>query len=141
MISDNEPKDSIPTGLKKFAEADLLAFQNKNKASVEIFSEIIQKYKGQPIEDEALYKQATVFVKEGQFENAITNYLKIIELDLEGILVDDAYYQLAETYYFKLNNPKKASEYYQKIIFDFGSSIYLVDARKKFRTLRGDTIN
>lgn len=141
VISDNEPKDSIPTGLKKFAKADLLAFQNKNVASIAIFSEIIQKYKGLPIEDEALYKQAAVFVKEEQFENAITNYLKIIELDSDGILVDDAYYQLAETYYFKLNNPKKASEYYQKIIFDFGSSIYLVDARKKFRTLRGDTIN
>jgi len=30
---------------------------------------------------------------------------------------------------------------YQKIIFDYASSIYLVDARKKFRKLRGDDIN
>lgn len=141
VISDNEPKDSIPTGLKKFAQADLLAFQNKNDAAIAIFSEILQKYKGQPIEDETLFKQAAIFIKQGQFENAITNYLKIIALDPEGILVDDAYYQLGEIYNFKLNNPKKASEYYQKIIFDFGSSIYLVDARKKYRMLRGDTVN
>lgn len=141
IISDNEPKDSIPTGLKKFAKADLLAFQNKDVASINILSEVLDTYKGQPIEDEALFKQAEVFVKQGQYENAITNYLKIIALDKEGILVDDAYYQLAETYHFKLNNPKKASEYYQKIIFDFGSSIYLVDARKKYRMLRGDTVN
>ena len=29
-ISDNEPKDSIPSGLIDFARADLLAYQNKN---------------------------------------------------------------------------------------------------------------
>lgn len=141
VISDNEPKDSIPTGLKNFATADLLAFQNKNKEAIALFSDIIKKYKGQPIVDEALYKQAEVFIKDGQYENAITNFLSIIDIDKQGILVDDAYYQLAELYNFKLNNAKKASEYYQKIIFDFGSSIYLVDARKKYRNLRGDSIN
>lgn len=141
VISDNEPKDSIPTGLSDFARADLLAFQNKNQEAITLFSKILETYKGQPIEDETLYKQAEVFVKTGQFQNANTNYLKIISLDPQGILVDDAYYQLGELHYLKLNDPKKASEYYQKIIFDFGSSIYLVDARKKFRILRGDTVN
>lgn len=141
VISDNEPRDSIPTGLLEFAKADLFSFQNKNQEAINLFSEILKKYKGQPIEDETLYKQAAVFVKEGQFENAIANYLTIIEMDAQGILVDDAHYQLAELYSFKLNNAKKASEYYQKIIFDFGSSIYLVDARKKYRILRGDTVH
>lgn len=141
VISDNEPKDSIPTGLSEFARADLLAFQNKDQEAIEVFSKILETYKGQPIEDETLYKQAMVYAKQGQFENAVTNYLKIISLDPQGILVDDAYYQLGELYYSKLNDAKKASEYYEKIIFDFGSSIYLVDARKKFRILRGDTVN
>jgi hypothetical protein len=47
---------------------------------------------------------------------------------------------MAELYNNKLNNPEKASEYYQKIIFDYASSIYLVEARKKFRELRGDKV-
>ena len=46
-----------------------------------------------------------------------------------------------ELYKNNLNDSEKASEYYQKIIFEHPSSIYLVDARKKFRELRGDTIN
>jgi tetratricopeptide (TPR) repeat protein len=141
VISDNQPKDSIPTGLLSFAKADLLSYQNKNTEAINLFSQILKKYKGQPIEDETLYKQALVFAKEKQYKNAISNYLKIIEKDATGILVDDAYYQLAEMYHYQLNDPKKASEYYQKIIFDFGSSIYLVEARKKYRTLRGDVIN
>ena len=41
----------------------------------------------------------------------------------------------------KLNNIEKAKEYYQKIIFEYPSSIYLVDSRKKYRKLRGDVIN
>ncbi|MDD7915580.1 tetratricopeptide repeat protein [Polaribacter ponticola] len=47
---------------------------------------------------------------------------------------------MAEIYNNHLNNTEKAQEYYQKIIFDYPSSIYLVEARKKYRKLRGDTI-
>ena len=38
------------------------------------------------------------------------------------------------------SDPEKAKEFFQKIIFNYPSSIYLVDARKQFRILRGDDI-
>ncbi|GFD75464.1 hypothetical protein KUL113_48840 [Tenacibaculum sp. KUL113] len=139
-ISDNEPKDSIGTGLKEYAKADLLAYQNKNDEAIAILSNIITNYSGQPIEDEALFKQAQLFVKKKQYDKAILNYTKIIVLDKKGIYVDDVYYHMAELYNNELNNLEKAKEYYQKIIFDHPSSIYLVEARKKFRKLRGDDI-
>ena len=141
IITDNEPVDSIPSGLIEYAKADLLAFQNKNQKSIEILSEVITKFKGQPIEDEALFKQGKLFIKQKEYENAITNFEQVIALNPEGILIDDAYYELAELYNNQLNNQEKASEYYQKIIFDYSSSIYLVDARKKYRKLRGDNLN
>ena len=141
IISDNQSKDSIDTGLKLYAQAELLAFQNKNKQAIDTLQQVITKFKGQKIEDEALYKQANLFSKTKQFEKAIHAYTQIITLDAAGIFVDDAIYQIAEIYNFKLNNTEKASEYYQKIIFDHPSSIYLVEARKKYRKLRGDTIN
>ncbi|XRE43092.1 Secreted protein containing tetratricopeptide re peats [Tenacibaculum discolor] len=139
-ISDNEPKDSIGTGLKEYAKADLLAYQNKNDEAIAILSNIIANYGGQSIEDEALFKQAQLFVKKKQYNEAILNYAKIIALDKKGIYVDDVYYHMAELYNNELNNPEKAKEYYQKIIFDHPSSIYLVEARKNFRKLRGDDI-
>ncbi|MEE4000069.1 tetratricopeptide repeat protein [Tenacibaculum sp. FZY0031] len=139
-ISDNEPKDSITTGLKEYAKADLLSYQNKNDEAIAIFNDIITNYRGQPIEDEALFKQAQLFVKKKSYDQAILNYTKIIALDKKGIYVDNAYYQMAELYSNELNNLEKAKEYYQKIIFDHPSSIYLVEARKKFRKLRGDDI-
>ena len=141
VISDNEPKDSIPSGLIDFAKADLLAYQNKNTEAIAIYSAMAQKYQGQNIEDDVLFNQAALYLKENQYENTISNLLKIISIDAEGILVDDSYYLLAEVYKNKIKDTEKASEYYQKIIFEKPSSIYLVDARKKYREIRGDIIN
>jgi tetratricopeptide (TPR) repeat protein len=80
-------------------------------------------------------------IKTKRYEEALAVFTKVVNLDPEGILNDDVYYKVAELYKNQLNLPEKAKEYYQKIIFDYPSSIYLVDARKKFRQLRGDTIN
>ena len=139
IISDNTVQDSLKTALKIYAQADLLIFQNKNQQAIDSLNVILTKYKGHAIEDEALFKQAESYEKLGLFNEAINNYIKLIEINAEDILVDDAYYRLAEIS-FKQNNLEKAKEYYQKIIFDFSSSIYIVDARKKYRTLRGDNL-
>ncbi|WP_405610350.1 tetratricopeptide repeat protein [Polaribacter sp. Asnod1-A03] len=139
-ITDNEPVDSIPSGLIQYSKAALLAFQNKTQQAVDTLNIINQNFKGQPIEDEALFEQAKLFIKLNQYDAAISNLEKVILLKPDGILIDDAYFELAELYNNHLNNPEKASEYYQKIIFDYSSSIFLVDARKKYRKIRGDTI-
>ena len=75
-----------------------------------------QKYQGQNIEDDVLFNQAALYLKENQYENTISNLLKIISINAEGILVDDSYYLLAEVYKNKIKDTEKASEYYQKII-------------------------
>ena len=141
IISDNEPKDSIPSGLIDFAKADLLAYQNKNIEAIATYNKILEKYQGQNIEDETMFNQAAIYLKEKQYDKAISNLLKITTINADGILVDDSYYLLAEIYKNNIKDPKKASEYYQKIIFDKPSSIYLVNARKKYRELRGDVVN
>lgn len=138
IITNNEPVDSIPSGLIQYAKAALLSFQNKTQEAINTLSIINKRFKGHPIEDEALFEQAKLFIKSNQFEAAIANFEKVISLNPEGILIDDAHYELAELYKNHLKNSEKASEYYQKIIFEYSSSIYLVEARKKYRKIRGD---
>ncbi len=140
IISDNSVKDTLKTALKLYAKADLLAYQHKNKEAINTLDEILKNHKGHAIEDESLYKQAEIFEETKQLEKAKSNYLKIIAINNEDILVDDAYFRLGELN-LKQNNIEKAKEYYQKIIFDFATSIHLVEARKKYRKLRGDLIN
>jgi tetratricopeptide (TPR) repeat protein len=141
LITDNAVKDSLKIALKTYATAELLSYQNKNNIAIATLQQLLLNYKGHPIEDEALFKQAELFKKTNQFEKAESNYLQLIAINKDDILADDATYYLAELYANKLNNIEKAKEYYQKIIFEYPSSIYLVDARKKYRVLRGDQIN
>jgi len=141
LISDNLAGDSIPKALKAYARADLLAFQNRNDEAIDSLTAVLANFKGHPIEDEALFRQAKLFEKTAKYDFAENNYQKIIKLQSDGILVDNAYFKLGQLYDTKLNDIEKAKEMYQKIIFEFPSSIFLVDARKRFRKLRGDTIN
>lgn len=140
LIRDNSLEDSTQTALKKYARADFLAFQNKNKEAIAVLDEVLLNHKGEKIEDEAWLKQAELYEASGEFKKAEANYLKILEYYRKDILADNATYRLAELYSEKLEQPDKAREFYEQIIFNFPDSIYFVDARKKFRSLRGDAI-
>ncbi|TXD50012.1 tetratricopeptide repeat protein [Polaribacter sp. IC073] len=147
-ISDNEPVDSIPSGLKQLANAELLAFQNKNEEALTKLNNLFVKkdvfinglVPGEVIYDDVLFFQAKLLVKQKRYTAAIVSLAKIIEADNQGFLTDDVYFMMAEIYNNDLKNTEKAQEYYQKIIFEHPSSIYLVDARKKYRKLRGDKV-
>ncbi len=58
----------------------------------------------------------------------------------ESLLIDDSIFKLGILYRDHLNSPVKAQEMFERIIFEYPSSIYLVDARKYYRKLRGDDI-
>lgn len=141
LISDNKYEDSLQTALRRYAKADLLAFQNRNDEAITVLSTILKEHKTEPIMPQALLKQAQLFEFKKEFEKAKRNYQAIIDNYKDGILIDDALFHLAEIYQKQLNNPEKAKALYGQIIFDHADSIYFVDARKRYRTLRGDAIN
>lgn len=141
LITDNKYEDSTQTALKLYAKADLMAFQNQTDNAIELLGEILTNHKGKTIEDQALFKQAQLFDKNQEYHRAEANYQAIITNFSDDILADDAYFFLAELYRKKLNQPEKAQELYEKIVFNYQDSIYFVDARNNFRSLRGDAIN
>ncbi len=116
--------------MKKYARADLLAYQEKNERAIEVLDSVLTEHKGEKIEDDALLKQAGLYEQAGELAKAEKNYLAIIEHYKNGVLGDNAHYYLAELYADKLEEPRKAQEYYEKIIFNYADSIYFVDARK-----------
>ncbi|MBO6879468.1 tetratricopeptide repeat protein [Winogradskyella sp.] len=141
LISDNKFEDSLQTALKHYAKADLYAFQNKTDEAISLLDKILEEHEGESIIDQTLFKQAKLFEKKKQYNKAEANYLIIIKDWKEDILADDAHYYLAELYNTHLAKPEDAKQLYEKIIFEFEDSIYFIEARKKFRMLRGDTIN
>lgn len=141
LISDNKYEDSLQTALKKYAKADLLAFQNRNNEAIIMLDKILEEHKTEPIIAQALFKQAHLFELKGDNEKAKANYEILVKNYRDGILIDDALFYLAEIYDKHLNLPEKAKALYEQIIFNHADSIYFVDARKRYRTLRGDAIN
>ncbi|TVZ07863.1 tetratricopeptide repeat protein [Cellulophaga sp. RHA_52] len=141
LISDNSLQDSTQTALKKYATADLLAYQNKTTEAIAALDDILENHKGEKIEDEALLKQAELLIQQQEYEKAELNYLKIIEFYKSGILADDAHYALGELYRTILYKPEEAKYHYEKIIYGYQDSYFFPLARKEFRKLRGDAIN
>jgi len=141
LISDNKWDDSTQTALKYYAKADLLAFQNKTNQAIKLLDKILIEHNGESITPQALFTQAKLYETKQQYTKAEANYQKVIADYREGILIDDAYFYLAELYSNHLNNPDEAKALYEKVIFNHEDSIYFVEARKKFRMLRGDSIN
>ncbi len=141
LISDYKTDDSLQTALKRYAKADLLAFQNKTDQAISVLDTILTHHKTETIIPQALFKQAQLFEVKHDYLKAVTNYKAILEQNNEGILIDDACFNLANIYQNNLNKPEEAQSLYEQIIFNHADSIYFVEARKRFRALRGDTIN
>ena len=140
LILDNTAKDSIHTALKIYATADLLKFQNRKEEALDLLKQLLVDHKGHSIEDETLFKLAQFEVENQHYEKAISYYTKLIAINKEDILVDDAVYNIGLIYLNKLENPTEAAKYFEDIIFNYPSSIFLVEARKKYRKIRGDDI-
>ena len=141
IISDNKYEDSLHVALKLFAKADLMSFQNKNDEAISLLDTILKNHKTKSIVPQALYKQAQLFEKKKEYIKAEANYSNILTNYKDGILVDDASFALANLYTTYLSELEKAKALYEDIVFNHADSIYFIEARKKYRALRGDAIN
>ena len=148
LISDNTVADSTQTALKQFAKGDYLLYQNRNQESIAQFQSILKSFKGQDsratpeqakqIEAVTFLRLGKIYEKQGEYDLALSQYQNIIAQHADGIYIDEALYFSAEIENNKLQQPEKAKSLYEKIIFNHQDSIYFVDARKKYRQLRGD---
>ncbi len=141
LISDNIEEDSLTTPLSMYARADLLEFRNRDKDALSLLDTIIADYPMHSIVDNVLFKKAEIYAKNGKFDEAATYYDEIIEKFPYDLLADDAMYNLAVLCEYQLNNTSRAMQLYEKILTQYPGSLYVVDARKRFRALRNDAVN
>ena len=81
-----------------------------------------------------------IYIKQKNYLGAEALLKKIEESHGGELLGDDAVFKLAELYEYYLKDIPKAMEYYMKVIQNYSSSLYVIEARKRYRALRGDTI-
>ena len=138
LINDNKAADSTQTALKQFAKGDFLIYQNKKQEAIAQFQSILKAYKGQEIEAVTMLRLGKIYESLKDYNSALSQYQQIIDHHSDGIYVDEALFFSAEIYNDELHDIEKAKPLYEKVIFNHQDSIYFVDARKKYRELRGD---
>ena len=55
-------------------------------------------------------------------------------------MADDALYKRAKIYDDILKDPNLAMQLYEQILLEHNSSIYVAEARRRYRDLRGDNL-
>lgn len=138
LINDNTVADSTQTALKQFAKGDFLIYQNKKPEAIAQFQAILKNFKGQEIEAVTMLRLGKIYESQKDYSAALSQYQQIIDNHSDGIYVDEALFFSAEIYNDELKDTEKAKPLYEKVIFNHQDSIYFVDARKKYRELRGD---
>ncbi len=140
FIMDNLGLDTTDVPLKMFAISDQLIFQNRFDDAFEKMDSILILFPKHGLEDDILYNKANIFRKQRKYDDAIAAYDTIITNYPEEIRADNSLFELAELHEKILLKPEKAKDLYEKLFLDFSGSTYAVEARKRYRILRGDDI-
>ena len=141
LIVDNTGMDSTEAAMRDYAAIDLMLFQNKTDEAVDKLNQMLTKYADHSLADEILWLRANTYLKQGKNTEALEDLKTIVAKYPNDILGDDALFTQAKIYEERLKDKPAAMEAYQKVLTQYPGSIYGAEARKRFRALRGDTLN
>jgi len=137
VIIDNLGIDSNYQALQWYGQALLYEKQHQYSKSWAYLDSILINHPGHALSDEVLFVKARIRRDQGQFAQA-ASLLETLSLAFNfDILADNALYQLGMLYAYQLNDQEKAKAAFEKLIEKYESSVYLVDARREFRKIRG----
>lgn len=139
-INENLGSDSTGADLKKYAEIELLLQQNKSIEAMQALKAYVDDPRNMtaPMLDDFYWLDANLEMKQGHFEPAIALLQKIVDNFGDDILADDAFFLQGDIYQNQLKNKEKAMEIYHDFLTKFPGSVYVAEARKRYRMLRGD---
>lgn len=138
FIMDNLGLDSNTHAMAEYARAELLIFQNKLDVAIEKLTILGNLYAEHGLQDDILYLKARLFAKKRDYASAAGLYREIVDKHPEEIRADNALFNLAELYAGPLNDTQQAQTLYEKIFVDYSDSTFAIEARKRYRELRGD---
>ncbi len=141
FITDNTGLDTSTEAMSIYARADLLLFQNRYDDALITLDSLIKKFPDHSLADDVLYEKALIYLKKNDIDQAVKYFEDINQKYSTDLLADDALFDLADLYENVLHDKEKAMELYKQIITDHNGSLYVIEARKRFRSLRGDTVN
>ena len=141
LISDNTGWDSIVQPLEIYARAELLAFQNKDSLAMLGLDSIGQLFPYHALNEYVGFLQADLAIKAGHYTQAEVYLKELIGGKIQPLFPDKALYKLGQLNETFLHQQEQAMNYFHDLLQQFPNSIYINEARKHFRNLRGDNSN
>ncbi|MBI2720581.1 MAG: tetratricopeptide repeat protein [Bacteroidetes bacterium] len=141
IITDAIGVDTNDLPLKLFASAELMILQHKYDQAIARMDSVNQLFSKNTLGDDIYYKKAQIFLNLGKYAEAEAMYKNIVEFFPTDLYGDDAQFKLAELYEKRLLDKEKAKTSYQEVLTKYPGSIYVVEARKRYRNLRGDGLS
>ena len=141
LIKNNTVFDTTDIVMQEYANVELMLFQNQKSESIAVMDSMLTKYDNHSIVDELLYLKASTLRELGEFTSALESLNEINEAHYFEILGDDALFLTGTIQEFDLKDNEKAMAMYNDLLTKFPGSIYVAEARSRFRELRGDFNN
>lgn len=140
LIIENTGLDSNVFPLERFAAADLLIYQNRFSDANKLLDSLYTAFPFHSLCDDILYAKSRIARKTRQYADALVYLDKIVSIYGDDVLADNALWDAAQIEEINLANPQKAKVLYEQLITSYPGSLFTVEARKRFRALRGDTM-
>ena len=138
IISDAIAVDTNEAPLKLFACADLMIRQHKYEEAIVKMDSINLLYSSNTLGDDIYFKKAQIYMIQKKYKDVESMYKNILEYYPNELYADDAQFKLGQLYEYYLSDKEKAKQIYQELLLNFSGSTYAVDARMRYRELRGD---
>jgi tetratricopeptide (TPR) repeat protein len=138
LVGENFDPDSGTVALGIYARADLLDYKNQSEEALQTLDSIPLLFYDHPIMDEMLFRKAMICLKLGRTAETDSLLGLVTELYPDGILADSALMKRGEIRERYMNDQEGAMKYYQELFDQYPGSVFAVDARKRYRILRGD---
>lgn len=140
LITDNYAMDTISEPMWLYAQADLLAEQHRYDQARSKLDSILAIWPGHALEDEILMTQGRMALEQGDVDTALVLFQEVVDLHFDDILADDALFELGKLHEDVLADEMAAADYYEQLLFDYPNSLHAVEARRRFRAMRGDNL-
>lgn len=138
LIADNTATDSVGGALKIYARADLQIFAERPDKAIITLDSIDKKFPKNSLSDDILMSKSRILIQQKNYADAVPLLKKIADEHPNDLWADDAVFMLGDIYDNRLNDKASAKVWYQKIITNYPGSLWINEARKRFRLLRGD---
>ena len=138
FIMDNLNLDTTAAAISLYSAAEMLVFQNRFQEAFLKLDTLRRDFPEHSLQDDILYLEAQIYEKKRDYPKAAALYQEVADKYKDDIRADNSLYNLAQLYEFKMIDLEKAKTLYEKIFMDYSGSVFAVDARKRFRILRGD---